>query len=109
MGTGEIYQKTKGTCQAGPFWSIWMKLVAGAALFGELPQHLLARGDGFALALRARLLVVLALLQLGEDSRLLTFALEAAERVFKRLILFDVNQRHSRIPPFYGSYSSIRP
>ena len=75
------------------------RLVTGTALFGELTQHFLPCCNGFPLTLRARLLVVLALLQLGENSRLLTFPLEAAKRILESLVFFDVYERHSPIPP----------
>jgi hypothetical protein len=42
---------------------------------------------------------MLALFQLGEDPRLLALALESAQRVLERLVFFDVNERHSSIPP----------
>src|SRR5262245_35714002 len=71
-------------------WLAWF-LVSCAALLGELAEDFLARGDRFSLALGARLLVVLALFELGEDSRLLALPLEAAQCVFERLVFFDVN------------------
>src|SRR5437763_14879299 len=74
-------------------------LVAGAALFGEFPQHFLARSTRFSLALRARFFVMLTLFQLGEDSRLFALPLEAAQRVFESLVFFYVYQRQSQSPP----------
>src|SRR5438046_2812628 len=96
---GRAGQKARGPASRSPDRFRFCRLVAGASLFSELPQHLLARGDRFPLALRARLLVMLSLLQFGEDSRLLAFPFEPAERIFKGLVLFHVNQRHSQSPP----------
>jgi hypothetical protein len=76
------------------------RLVTGTLLFGDLPQHLLPGSDRFTLPLGARFLVVLALLQLGQNPRLLAFPLEAAKRVLECLVFFDVYERHSPIPPF---------
>jgi hypothetical protein len=59
------------------------KSVTGTAFLGELPQHFLACRNCFPLPLRARLLVVLTLLQLRENPRLLTFPFEAAKRVLE--------------------------
>src|SRR5512140_3367341 len=70
----------------------------GAALLGELAQHLLAGGDRLPLPLRRGLLVVLSLLELGKDSGLLAFAFEATEGVLERLVLLHVDQRHAGHP-----------
>src|SRR5581483_4658401 len=67
-----------------------------------LRQHLAAqalvvalhrRGE-LALALRGRLLVVLARAQLGQKTGLLHRALEAAHRHFERLVFLDADSRH---------------
>src|SRR5690348_13430324 len=55
--------------------------VTGTSLFGKLAQHFLAGRDCFALPLGAGLLIVLTLLQLGQNPRLLTLPLEAAKRI----------------------------
>ena len=86
--------------------------IAGTTLFGKLAQHFLPSRDRFTLPLGARLLVVLTLLQLGENPRLLTFPLEAAKRILERLVFFDVYERHSPIPPlrlelFGGGRSNV--
>src|SRR5262249_14966209 len=70
-----------------------------AALLCELPQHLLPGGDGLPLLLGRGLLVVLTLLQLGEDAGLLALPLETAERVLEGLVLLHMDQRHVRITP----------
>lgn len=73
--------------------------IAGAAFFRELAEDLLTGRDGLSLSLGAGLFVMLALLELGENPRFLAFALEAAQSIFKSLVFFDVNERHSRISP----------
>src|SRR6266700_4114297 len=79
-----------------------VRLVAGATLFGEFPQHFLARCNRLAFPLRARLFVVLAFLQLRKNSRLLALPLEAAKCILESLVFFHMYERHTRaIPPFY--------
>jgi hypothetical protein len=49
---------------------------------------------------------MLPLFQLGEDPGLLTFPFEAAEGIFKSLVFFYMNERHSSdIPPFFLNWS----
>src|SRR5437868_8497391 len=45
---------------------------------------------------------MLAFLQFREDSRLLAFPLEPAERVLERFVFFDVNDGHPKSPPSSG-------
>src|SRR5262249_47432124 len=47
----------------------------------------------------ARLLVVLALAELGENARLLALFLESANRAFDRLVFFNPNTRHLSVHP----------
>jgi hypothetical protein len=76
--------------------------VASTSLFSKLAQDLFAGRNGFAFPFRARLFVMLALLQLGENPRLLTFPFEAAKRILESLVFFDVYERHPRfLPPFW--------
>src|SRR5439155_27328305 len=96
--------RKRGRRLASPSCSIDFRSVAGAALFGELAKHLLACGNGFPLPLRARLFVMLPLLQFGEDPRLLTLALESANRTLESLVFLYVDERHPVIPPFYCDF-----
>src|SRR5260370_41416891 len=64
------------------------------ALLDQLAEDLLARLYGLALALDRRLLEVLPLPQLGQDSRLLDLALEPAERVLEALLLTHMHDGH---------------
>src|SRR5262249_24242607 len=75
-------------------------LQSGSLLLREFAKHLLAGLNHLALALGARLLVMLPLLQLGKDSGLLALALETPHGVLKRLIFFDVDQRQRHSPPY---------
>src|SRR5262249_31285631 len=67
-------------------------------LLRELAKHLLSSLDHLALALRARLFVVLPFLQLGQDSGFLALAFETPHGVFEGFIFLDVDQRHGRHP-----------
>src|SRR5262245_9218633 len=62
-------------------------LLSQPALLGESLQCFLACRESLALAPRARLLIVLALLQFGEDPGLLALPLEAPQGVLEGFIL----------------------
>src|SRR4029077_6570381 len=57
-------------------------------------QRALARGHGLLLPPYARLLVVLALAKLGEDTGLLALLLEATDRALDGLVVLDPNPCH---------------
>src|SRR5262249_50497281 len=63
------------------------------------PLGLLASCQRLALPSNTRLLVVLALLQLGEEPRLLALLLEALERALEGLVGLHDDLRHVRVPP----------
>ena len=60
---------------------------------------LLASRQRLALPPDARLLVMLALFQLGEEPRLLALLLEALERALEGLVRLHDDLRHVRVPP----------
>src|SRR5206468_8937611 len=62
---------------------------------GRATEGALARGHRLLLPSHARLLVMLALAQLGQDAGLLTLLLEAADRALDGLVLLDPNPSHA--------------
>src|SRR5262249_33207054 len=77
---------------AGPPGVAWSGTLDRAA--GGAAHRPLARGHRFLLPSHARLLVVLALAQLGEDARLLALLLEATDRALDGLVVLDPNPCH---------------
>src|SRR5262245_39838577 len=73
------------------------RLGVALVLIGEplAPLGLLASGQRFALALHAGLLVVLTLLEFGQEPGLLTLLLEALERALEGLVGLDDDFGHS--------------
>src|SRR5512138_2607563 len=61
----------------------------------HLLHRALLRGEGLLLALDGRLLVVLALADLGEDPRLLALLLEALHRILEGLAILHAHAGHS--------------
>src|SRR5262249_44087937 len=79
-----------------------VRLECRPLLFRQLAQHLLAGLDHLALALGARLFVVLTLLQFRENSRFLALSLETPHGVLEGFVFFHVDQRHEHSPPSLG-------
>src|SRR5262249_7229281 len=59
----------------------------------------LARCDGLLLSSHARLLVVLPLAELLQETRFLALSLEATDGALDRLVLLDANPGHAQYPP----------
>src|SRR5262249_8867898 len=71
-------------------------------------EKLFPRGKRLTLLLDAGLFVVLALLDLGQDARLLALAFEAFQGVLEALVLAHLDQRHRILTPL-ASISYVRP
>src|SRR3990172_14592 len=85
-----------------PVTPVACALCVELSLLGQALQQLLSGSQGLPFFLDARFLVMLSLLDLGENPRFFALSLETLEGVFQRLVLTDLDQRHRAVHPAFA-------